>query len=271
MADHTPSLFKGNPKLRDEFEKKYNQLLSSSLPPIVDAASTVDGWFEDQWQELLVMAKQGLACPDELQEDGDVVQMELTQTFEAELRDITELKDEEEMERNHDNRVVDRKLEKKQKAPGVLAWKWLVGMHAKRTQWAHCYKFDHMTFRTFSTQRIESWHAAFKHLMGTRKKILDVCKLLDIKWEMVWNEGEELHLRRSRRNALNSDVPIVAAVSEKLSNEGLDRFRAYHVAATKLFADKGHILAGEQVYYVAKSELDLVSLFYFIFVYGQLH
>ena len=115
MADHTPSLFKGNPKLRDEFEKKYNQLLSSSLPPIVDAASTVDGWFEDQWQELLVMAKQGLACPDELQEDGDVVQMELTQTFEAELRDITELEDEEEMEMNHDDRVLDSKQKKKQR------------------------------------------------------------------------------------------------------------------------------------------------------------
>ena len=168
MDDHTPSLFKGNRALRTLFEAKYKQLLSSSLPPIADAASSVDDWFEERWRELLDLAKQGLACPDELQEDGDVVRMELTQTFEAELRDITELEDEEEMEMNHDDRVLDSKQKKKQKAPGVLAWDWLVGMHAKRTQWAYCYKFDHMTFRTFSTQRIESRHAAFKQLMGTR-------------------------------------------------------------------------------------------------------
>ena len=150
---------------------------------------------------------------------------------------------------------------KQKKAPGVLAWDWLVGMHAKRTQWAHCYKFDHMTFRTFSTQRIEAWHAAFKQMMGTRKKILEVCKLLDTKWKMAWNEGEEMQLRRSVRNAARSDVPIVAAVSKKLSNEALDRLRVYHEAATKLIAVEGHMMAGEQVYYVASNEDQLVSVF----------
>ena len=118
-----------------------------------------------------------------------------------------------------------------------------------------------MTFRTFSTQRIESWHAAFKQMLGTRKKILEVCKLLDAKWKMVWNEGEEMQLRRSARNAAMSDVPIVAAVSKKLSNEALDRLRVYHEAATKLIAVEGHMLAGEQVYYVASTKDQLVSVF----------
>ena len=251
MVEHTPSLFKGQVGARELFETKFKELLTESLPPIGDTPGAVDEWFEERWEELLDLARQGLECPEDLQEDGEVMKMDLTQTFEAELNDL-KLEDEEEMMANHDDRVFEA-AQKKKTAPGKLAWEWLVGMHAKRKQWAHCYKYDHMTFRTFSTQRIESWHSAFKQYMGTRKKILEVCNVLNTKSMLVWNEGAELLLRRREANAKQRDVPIVRAAKGKVSSEALDRFRKNYIDGSNMYSDKSHKMGGLQVYKVSGS------------------
>jgi len=183
LETHAQRLFPGkeNKSSKDQFVKKFKRLMYEGYSNVAEAADK----FDADWNTMMEMVMEATPCPGDL--GIDLGEDDVYQPCEAEATA--------EDDAAATIAFQKRKVGRKNKPPAWLAWQWLKNQYAIRYKWARAFVIQNLTFSTFSTQRSESWHASLKRWQKLQKRLLQLCKMLELKRAEMTDRNVESSIR----------------------------------------------------------------------------